>query len=90
MQFLVTLASLAMAAAGVAAAPTKASAMEARDSSWNNCFSRDYIEGLIAQEIVFEMHTNVTAAIAAGNAIFDPAFVEYGDSINSLRGAPVS
>lgn len=88
MQFLATLTGLALAVASVASVPTPASAMQARE--WNNCFSRDYILGLIEQERIFEMHTDVAAAVAAGNAIFDPAFVEYGDSINSLRGAPVS
>lgn len=89
MQLLATVATFALAACGVAASPTP---------SWGNwgnsgnpaCVSRSYIEGLIAQEIVFLEHKNVTAAVAAGNAIFDANIAEYGDSINSLRGAPVS
>lgn len=83
MKFLATLALLATSAL---AAPLVAE----RGSSWQGCFSRDYIQGLVDQEIIFLYHNNVTEAIAVGYKIFDANIAEFGDSINSLRGAPVS
>ncbi|KAK5069579.1 hypothetical protein LTR51_008412 [Lithohypha guttulata] len=89
MQIFATVATFALAACGVAASPTP-SWGNWGNSGNPNCVSRSYIEGLIAQEIVFLQHKNVTAAVAAGNAIFDANIAEYGDSINSLRGAPTT
>ena len=83
MKFLVTLASLALAAI---AAPAPGDW-----GKWNNgCASREYIQYLVDQEIVYLQHLDVAAGRAAGEAIFAADIVEYGDSINSLRQAPVS
>lgn len=86
MKLITSLASLAAVLCSVAAVPNP--------GGWkgykNGCFDRSYIEGLVAQEIVFLQHLDVAAAVAAGNAIFDPNIQEFGDSINSLRGDPVS
>jgi len=63
---------------------------------WNapdvKCVSREYVEGILAKAIIFLQHLPGTeaASSAAAFEIFDPAIVEYGDSINSLRGDPVS
>lgn len=56
----------------------------------NGCASRAYAQNLVDQEIVFLMHTDLAAAQAAADAIFADDIQEYGDSINSLRMAPVS
>lgn len=58
----------------------------------NKCVSREYVEEVLAKEIIFLQHLPGTqdASRAAAFEIFDPAIVEYGDSINSLRGDPVS
>lgn len=85
MKFLASLASLALAATA-SAAPSPGGW-----GNWGkNCASRDYIQSLVDQEIVYLQHLNQTAALAAGQAIFASDIQEYGDSINSLRGAPVS
>lgn len=83
MKFLATLASLALVAT---AAPTPGDWKD-----WNNgCPSRAYVENLVAQEIVYLQHFDLAAARAAAESIFSVDFNEYGDSINSLRYAPVS
>jgi hypothetical protein len=50
------------------------------------------VEESIAKQIVYLQHLPGTeeAALAAAYEVFAPNIVEYGDSINSLRGAPVS
>lgn len=90
MKFATTLASLALAGAALAApAPSDWNDWNARDKK---CVSREYVEEVVAKEIIFLQHLVGTeeASRAAAFEIFDPAIVEYGDSINSLRGDPVS
>lgn len=64
MKFAASIAAFALAAC-VAAAPTPSG-----DWQNNNCYPRSYIEGLIAQEIVFLQHLDVATGVAAGQAIF--------------------
>lgn len=86
MKFLASLASITALLWSVAAAPNPDGWQ-----NWNDgCYSRDYIEGLVAQEITYLMHTDLAAANAAALNIFAPDIAEFGDSINSLRMAPVS
>lgn len=86
MKFLTSLASFTALVWSVAAAPNPDGWQ-----GWNDgCYSRSYIEGLVAQEIVYLQHLDLAAANAAALAIFDPSIAEFGDSINSLRGDPVS
>ncbi|KAK5094448.1 hypothetical protein LTR70_004116 [Exophiala xenobiotica] len=55
----------------------------------NGCPTRAYVQTLVDQERVFLMHTDLSAAQAAADAIFADDIQEYGDSINSLRMAPL-
>lgn len=58
---------------------------------WNpTCLNDADVQSIISREIVYLEHKNLTAAKAAAASLFTPDFNEYGDSINSLRGAPVS
>jgi len=89
MKFATTLASLGLAATALAApAPGQWNNWKAPN---DNCVSREHVEETIEKAIVFLQHLpgTETASTAAAEAIFDPAIVEYGDSINSLRGDPV-
>ena len=86
MKFFSTLASCALLASTVAAVPTPTLS----ERNWQSCLSRDYIAGLIDKEIIFLYHTDKAAATAIGYEIFDANINEFGDSINSLRMAPVS
>lgn len=79
-------ATLALLAASAFAAPL---IEERHDGKWEGCLSRDYVQGLVDQERIFLLHANVTEARAIGYKIFDANIQEFGDSINSLRGAPV-
>jgi len=90
MKLATTLASLALAGTVLAApAPGNWKDWNAPDGE---CVSREYVEEVLAKEIIFLQHLPGTeeASSAAAFEIFDPAIVEYGDSINSLRGDPVS
>jgi len=73
------------------AAPTLGNWKDRRTSD-KKCVSREYVEDVVAKSIIFLQHLEGTeeASQAAAYEIFDPAIVEYGDSINSLRGDPVS
>lgn len=89
MKFATTLASLGLAATALAApAPGQWKNWKAPN---DNCVSREYVEETIEKAIVFLQHLpgTETASQAAAEAVFDPAIVEYGDSINSLRGDAV-
>lgn len=54
------------------------------------CLNQTDVDNLIAKEIIYLQHPDVAAARAIAYSIFTPDIVEYGDSINSLRGQPVS
>lgn len=54
------------------------------------CLKDADVQSIISREIIYLEHKNMTAARAAAQSLFTPDFNEYGDSINSLRGAPVS
>ncbi|KAK5937864.1 hypothetical protein PMZ80_009993 [Knufia obscura] len=84
MKFAAALASLAVLAA---AAPAP-SGLEGRNGD-KGCVSREHVQYLVDQETVFLQHTDLAAAQAAADAIFAADIEEYGDSINSLRQAPL-
>jgi hypothetical protein len=69
--------------ASVAAVPSKA---------WQpaGCLTDARFQQLIDGFIVFLEHENVPLANSTAQAIFAPTIMEVGDSINSLRGDPVS
>lgn len=80
-------------AAALASLAAVATALPNGWGNWNKgnkCASRAQVQNLVDQEIVYLMHTDLTAARAAADAIFADNIEEYGDSINSLRMAPVS
>jgi hypothetical protein len=54
------------------------------------CLTDARFQQLIDGFIIFLEHTNVPLANATAQAIFAPNIMEVGDSINSLRGDPVS
>ena len=92
MKFVTTLATFALAATALAA-PGNGNWKNWKDCKAANddCVSRDHVEQTIEKAIVFLQHLSGTeeASRAAAEAIFDPKVVEYGDSINSLRGDAV-
>ncbi|KAK4935517.1 hypothetical protein LTR10_023428 [Elasticomyces elasticus] len=53
------------------------------------CLSQADANNIAAQSTIFLQHLNVTEANATAQALFADGIVEYGDSINSLRGAPL-
>lgn len=85
MKFAAVLASLAVLAT---AAPAPGG-LETRGGD-KGCVSREHVQYLVDQETIFLQHTDLAAARAAADAIFAADIEEYGDSINSLRQAPVS
>lgn len=95
MKFATTLATFALAATALAA-PGNGNWKNWKNSkdckaANDDCVSRDHVEETIEKAIVFLQHLPGTeeASRAAAEAIFDPKVVEYGDSINSLRGDAV-
>ena len=85
MKLLATIATLALAATAL---PTPTP--QGTDWEQNGCATRSYVEYLVAQEIIYLQHTNVTAGRIAAEGIFAADIVEFGDSINSLRNDTVS
>lgn len=57
---------------------------------WSGCVSDAQAAYFASQSAIFLSHTDPVAAKAAAYTIFDANIVEYGDSINALRQAPVS
>lgn len=55
-----------------------------------NCVSDAQAAYFASQSAVYLAHNDPVAAKAAAYSIFDENIVEYGDSINALRQAPVS
>lgn len=55
----------------------------------NSCLTDAEAQYLIDQAIIVLKHVDIANARAVAYSIFAPDIVEYGDSINSLRGAPV-
>lgn len=77
---------LAFATAAVAA-PSWGPIMEGN----NNCLNEAQANKIVELNALFQIHADVPAARAAAESLFSPTnYTEYGDSINSLRGAPVS
>lgn len=82
MKLLNYLAPLALAALGV----------QADWQPWGSdgCLTTAQVNYIVANSITFLSHEDVAAANASAQAIFAPDIVEFGDSINSLRGDAVS
>lgn len=81
------LAVLGLLALGAQAAPNS------HDSwgGWNGkCLTSAQAQSIVDRSIIYLMHTDVAAAVAAGNSLFADDITEFGDSINSLRGDAVS
>ena len=57
-------------------------------SAWT-CLSDDDAQYIVNQSIIFLQHTDVDQARAIAYDLFAPDLMEYGDSINALRGDPV-
>lgn len=68
------------------------SAVALKRGDWqdSSCLTDADAQYLISQSIVFLEHKDVPAAKAAAYTIFTEDIQEFGDSINSLRGDPVS
>ena len=82
MKFFAALASLAAVGSAV---PTPGNW-----GNWNQgCASRNHVQYLVDQSIIYLQHKDVAAGRAAAEAIFADNIIEYGDSINSLRQAPL-
>ena len=62
--------------------------LSATVSAWT-CLSDDDAQYIVNQSIIFLKHTNITQARAIAYDLFAPNLLEYGDSINALRQAPV-
>jgi hypothetical protein len=69
-----------------------ASVVAAPHQDWQpaGCLTDARFQQLIDGFIIFLEHTNVPLANSTAQAIFAPTIMEVGDSINSLRGDPVS
>lgn len=85
MKFLIT--SLLAAAALTSASPVTRQTIEGFPP---NCLSYARAQYIIEREIAYLRKADLADARAAGEELFAADFVQYGDSINSLRGDPVS
>lgn len=57
----------------------------------NYCLTQERAEYIVSRERVYLQKANLADAQAAGEELFSTdSFVQYSDSINSLRGDPVS
>lgn len=54
------------------------------------CLTDARAQYIVEREKVYLQKANITDARVAGEELFAADFVQYGDSINSLRGDPVS
>lgn len=54
------------------------------------CLTDKRAQYIVEREKVYLQKANITDARLAGEELFAADFVQYGDSINSLRGDPVS
>lgn len=54
------------------------------------CLTDTRANYIVERERVYLQKANITDARIAGEELFADDFVQYGDSINSLRGDPVS
>lgn len=59
-------------------------------STPSTCLTHERAHYIVERERVYLQKANLTDARAAGEELFAADFVQYGDSINSLRGDPVS
>lgn len=83
MKFLSALSSLAFLTCLVQASPTW--------EGWNNgCLSAAEAQSIVDRSIIFLQHLDIPLANKTAQSLFAPDIVEFGDSINSLRGDPVS
>lgn len=56
----------------------------------STCLTNERAHYIVERERVYLQKANITDARLAGEELFAADFVQYGDSINSLRGDPVS
>lgn len=57
---------------------------------WQSCLSSAQAQSIVDRSIIFLSHEDVPLANQTARGLFDPNIQEFGDSINSLRGDPVS
>ena len=76
MKFFNTLAALALSSASFA-------------SAWS-CLSDDDAQEIVNKSIIFLQHRDLDEAREIAYDLFAENITQYGDSINFLRGAPVS
>lgn len=67
-------------------------ALASTATAWKhgNCLTDAGLQRIIDNSIIFLQHFDVAAANATAYATFASTIMETGDSINSLRGDPVS
>ena len=57
--------------------------------AWS-CLSDEDAQGIVDKSIIFLQHRDLDEARRVAYDLFHPNITQYGDSINFLRGAPVS
>lgn len=73
------------------AAPSAWQSWKGSSSNKNACLSAEDAKNIVELSAVFQLKADLAAAKAAGEYLYSALdYREYGDSINALRGDPVS
>lgn len=64
-------------------------------NGWGNqpsqaCLTQQRAEDIVSKARIYQLKANLADARAAGESLYGPDFKQYSDSVNSLRGDPVS
>lgn len=75
----------------LATAATALPNLSTRTKTKHHCLTQERAEYIVSRERVYLLKADPADARAAGEELFSTdSFVQYSDSINSLRGDPVS
>jgi hypothetical protein len=55
-------------------------------NDWSSCLTDAEAQSIVDRSIIYLQHFNIPEANATAQELFAPGLVEFGDSINSLRG----